>query len=452
MSRFNPLIFPGIPAIIIVLLMTVLDVTIVNVALPSMAREFGVSDSRIVLVVSIYQLVITMLLLPVSSLGDKYSHRAVMCTGVVIFTLASALCAASGSFVMLVTARVLQGIGGACIMGVNIALMRIIYPMKYLARGMALNSMVIAVATAAGPTLAGALIAISSWHWIFLINVPLAFLAFAAGLRRLPKNPHHNAEPYDWISAIENVCTFGFIIIGLGRISDPEHCLSGALCIAVGLGVGSLYWRRQRDHATPLLPVDLLKIKLYVRSLITSICSYLAQSLTLVALPFLLSVSLGYSAAMTGLLITPWPITSMIISPIAARLCGRRNPAVIAAVGLGIFVVGIILIVCVPADGGVWNVVWRVAVCGLGFGIFHTPNNLVLVQATPLHRTGGSGGLQSTGRLLGQSLGATFAGAIFLLLPQGAADRTAIAAGALCALAAMILSLTRAAMARPASE
>ncbi len=145
MTRFAPFRFPGIAAIIIVLLMTVMDVTIVKVALPSMAREFGVSDSRIVYVVSIYQLVITMLLLPVSSMGDKYPHRAVMRIGVVTFTLASVLCAASRSFTMLVVAGAVQGIGGACIMGVNIALMRIIYPMKYLARGMALNSMVIAV-------------------------------------------------------------------------------------------------------------------------------------------------------------------------------------------------------------------------------------------------------------------------------------------------------------------
>ncbi len=148
----------AISAILIVLIMTVLDVTVVNVAIPVLAVEFGISDSLSVWIVTIYELIITMLILPLSSLGDMYSYRRTFLTGVVIFTLSSALCAASQNFSMILIARALQGIGAACVMSVNIALTRLIYPKEILGRGLALNGMVIASATAAGPTIAGALL------------------------------------------------------------------------------------------------------------------------------------------------------------------------------------------------------------------------------------------------------------------------------------------------------
>ena len=139
-------------AILLVLVMTVLDVTLVNVALPVMADEFGVSDSNAVWIITIYQLAITMLLLPLSSVGDLFSYRRNFLIGVVVFTLASALCASSGSFTMILLARTLQGIGAACEMSVNIALTRLIYPHHILGRGLALNAMVIAIATISNGT------------------------------------------------------------------------------------------------------------------------------------------------------------------------------------------------------------------------------------------------------------------------------------------------------------
>ena len=182
-------------ALQIVLVMTVLDVTLVNVALPVLADKFSVSNSATVWIVTIYQLVITMLLLPVSSIGDLHSYKRTFLVGVVIFTLSSALCAAAQGYTMLVIARAIQGIGAACVMGVNIALVRLIYPREILGRGMALNAMCIAIATAAGPTIAGAILSITSWHWLFLINVPLGIAAFCIGWKLLPQNPVVDHKP-----------------------------------------------------------------------------------------------------------------------------------------------------------------------------------------------------------------------------------------------------------------
>ncbi len=410
--------YVAVLAILLVLVMTVLDVTIVNVALPVIATKFDVSDSYAVWIVTTYQLVITMLILPVSSFGDRYSYRRSFLVGVVVFTLASLLCAVSQSFVMLVTARALQGAGAACVMGVNIALTRLIYPRNVLGRGLALNAMVVAIATAAGPTIAGALLSIASWHWLFLINIPFGLLAFILGKRLLPQNPRQeHPGKYDWLSALENAITLGVIFLAIGNFARHGDMLPNLALLSVGLLTGWFYIRRQRNRKEPMLPVDLFKIRLYTLSIITSVCSFIAQNLAMISLPFLFLNNYGFSEITTGLLMTPWPLATMIVSPIAARFVERHNAGVTAAVGMGIYAAGILLLQLAPQTGiSEWNIAWRMAVCGIGYGLFQTLNNIVMVLSTPVHRTGGAGGMQSTARLVGQTLGATFVTIVFALV------------------------------------
>ena len=403
-------------ALQIVLVMTVLDVTLVNVALPVLADKFSVSNSATVWIVTIYQLVITMLLLPVSSIGDLHSYKRTFLVGVVIFTLSSALCAAAQGYTMLVIARAIQGIGAACVMGVNIALVRLIYPREILGRGMALNAMCIAIATAAGPTIAGAILSITSWHWLFLINVPLGIAAFCIGWKLLPQNPVVDHKPrFDWISAVENMIVFGLIFYALGNFSRKGDLTLSAIMLAIGLTVGFFYVRRQFSHSQPLLPVDLFRNSMYTMSIATSVCSFIAQNVAMIALPFLYLNSYHFSAITTGLLMTPWPLATMIISPIAARYVERHNPGATAALGMLVFIAGVLLLLFTSSHPAEWDIAWRMAVCGIGFGMFQTPNNIVMVMATPIHRTGGAGGLQSTARLVGQTLGATLVSTLFAL-------------------------------------
>lgn len=409
--------YASVIAILLVLIMTVLDVTVVNVALPVLATEFGVSDSYTVWIVTAYQLVITMLLLPLSSAGDLFSYRRTFLIGVVIFTCGSALCAASQNFATIIGARIIQGIGAACVMGVNIALTRLIYPREVLGRGLALNAMVIAIATAAGPTIAGAILSIASWHWLFLINLPFGIIAFILGKRLLPPNkPRHDHPRYDWISSLENAVVFGLIFYALGSFARKSDTTTATLLLIAGIATGIIYIRRQLHRPNPMLPVDLFRIRLYSLSIVTSVCSFIAQNVAMIALPFLFLGNFGFSEITTGLLMTPWPLATMIVSPLAARFVERHNPGATAAAGMGIYAIGIILLLLLPASGAtVWSIAWRMAVCGIGFGMFQTPNNIVMVVATPPARTGGAGGMQSTARLVGQTLGATLVTVVFAL-------------------------------------
>ena len=239
MDKFPLRSHAAIFSILMVLVMTVLDGTLVNVALPVLAVDLGIADSSAVWIVTVYQLMITMLLLPLSSLGDLYSYRRNYLIGVVVFTLSSGFCAMSGGLALILTARALQGIGAAFVMSVNIALTRLIYPREILGRGLALNAMVIAIATAAGPTLAGCILSVASWHWLFLINIPFGIIAFIIGKRLLPHNPPRYGKPaFDWISGICNAVVFGLMFYSLGSISRSGGDLTCVILFIAALAAG----------------------------------------------------------------------------------------------------------------------------------------------------------------------------------------------------------------------
>ncbi|MDE5878187.1 MAG: MFS transporter [Muribaculaceae bacterium] len=444
--KFSIRKYIAIIAILLVLVMTVLDVTLVNVSLPVLAEDFAISDSVIVWIVTVYQLVITVLLLPLSSAGDLYSYRRNFLTGVIIFTIASALCAASQTFSMIIVARALQGVGAACVMSVNIALTRLIYPRDILGRGLALNAMVIAIATAAGPTIAGCILSVASWHWLFLINIPFGVIAFIIGKKLLPHNPHREPKvKFDWIGAIENIIVFGLIFYSLGSFARKGDFSTNICLFIAGVTIGVFYVKRQLRHDVPMLPVDLFRIRLYSLSIATSVCSFIAQNMAMISLPFLFLNRLGLSEITTGLLMTPWSLATMITSPIAARFIEHHNPGITAAAGMGVYATGLILLATMPQSTTTeLDIVWRMAICGIGFGMFQTPNNVVMVIATPAHRTGGAGGMQSTARLVGQTLGATLVTLIFAIVTPLISVTVCLYTALGMAVIAGLLSLSRA--------
>ena len=407
----------AITSIIILLVMTVLDVSLVNVALPVIGNEFHISESATVWLVTIYQLIIVMLLLPLASIGDQYSYKRNFLIGLVVFTIGSGLCAASVSFPMLLVSRGIQAIGGAGVMSVNVALTRVIYPRNILGRGLALNAMFISVATAAGPSLAGWIMSVTTWHWLFIINVPFGVLAFIIGVKTLPKNPNPPLNPrFDWIGAFMNMLFFGLLFFSLGTYARGADIIICSVLLATALAIGFFYVRRELHSSHPMFPIDLFKRRLYALSISTSTCSFIAQNLTLISLPFLFLSVLHFTELHTGLAMTPWPLATMIISPIAARIIEKHNAAYTAAIGMLIFMTGLLLLVFIPIDSDIWDIAWRMAICGIGFGFFQTPNNIVMVMATPVERTGAAGGMQSTARLTGQTTGSTIVSIVFAFI------------------------------------
>lgn len=411
----------AIVSVLMVLTMTVLDGTVVNVVLPVLAKEFNVSDSNAVWIVTIYQLVITMLLLPASSLGDIYSYKRNYIIGIVVFTAGSAFCALSGSFNIIIGARAMQAVGAAMVMAVNVALVRLIYPPEYLGRGLAVNTMVIAIASAAGPSLAGAILSVASWHWLFLINIPFGLIAFLMAYKYLPQNPpREHKVKFDWMSGVANVIVFGTVFYALGNFARGGEVATNVILLCCGIIVGVFYIRHLHGHEQPMFPIDLLHSRLYSLSILTYTGSFIAQNIAMIALPFLFLNGYGFSELTTGLLMTPWPLATMIVSPFAARFIEKHNAGATAAFGMLVYAIGLMFLLLAPPQGAVseWDIAWRMAICGAGFGIFQTPNSTVMIQATPVSRSGAAGGFQSTARIGGQTFGAMIVTLVFAWLSQ----------------------------------
>ncbi len=392
--------------------MSVLDSAIANVALPTIARDLHTDAAFSIWVVNGYQLAITISLLPLSSLGDIIGYRRIYIAGLALFTAASLACALSQTLTALALARVLQGFGAAGIMSVNTALIRFIYPQSQLGRGIGINTVMVAISAAAGPTIAGGILSVASWPWLFAVNVPIGIVAVAIAARALPKTPL-GKHGFDFAGALLSAGTFGFLIGGIDAGGHGEAGKLVAVELTLAIACGYFLVRRELSRPAPLFPVDLLGIPIFALSVGTSICSFAAQMLAFVALPFHLQQEFGYSAVQTGLLITPWPLAIAFAAPVAGRLADRHPAGLLGAIGLLIFACGLVALALLPQHPQLVDVAWRMAVCGLGFGFFQTPNNRALIGSAPRHRSGGASGMLGTARLLGQTMGAALVALLF---------------------------------------
>jgi DHA2 family multidrug resistance protein-like MFS transporter len=427
-------------AIGLALTLAVLDSAIANVALPTIARDLHATAAASIWVVNAYQLAIVVSLLPLAALGEIVGYRKIYQAGLVLFTIASLGCALSRSMDMLALARIAQGFGAAGIMAINGALVRHTYPHAKLGQAVGINAMVVAVSAALGPTVASAILSVAPWPWLFGVNVPIGILAISVATLALPHTPTADRR-FDWKSALLNAAAFGLLISG-AEVWGRGFALAGAIQIAIGVAAGALLMMRELPRPAPLVPFDLLRIPIFGLSVATSICSFTAQMLAYVSLPFYFQTVLGRSAVETGLLMTPWPVAVALAAPVAGRLADKWPAGQLGGIGLAVLSAGLALLALAPPHAQTLDIVWRMALCGLGFGIFQSPNNRAMMSSAPRRRSGAAGGMLATARLIGQTAGAAGVALIFRIQGKESTNVTLLAAAAVAALAAVV-SMTR---------
>ena len=430
----------AIAVTILAIAMSVLDSSIANVALPSIARSFHASNAASIWVINAYQIAILATMLPLASLGEIVGYRRVSQAGLMLFTLASLACAFSTSLLTLSAARVLQGLGAAGIMSVNPALVRFIYPQGLLGRAIGINALAVAVSAAIGPTIASAVLAIASWPWLFAINGPIGLVTFAIAVRVLPETGS-SQRPLNYVGALLNAASFALLTGGLQAWAHDSAGALGAAELAAAALLAVALVRHEINRPAPIIPFDLLRIRQFSLSIATSIASFMAQAAGLVALPFEIQ-RLGRSAVETGLLMTPWPVAVAIAAPVAGRLADRYPAGILGGLGLLSLATGLSALALLPAGGSAADFIWRMALCGLGFGFFQTPNNRTLLFAAPRSRSGAAAGMLATARLLGQTLGAAAVAIAFRAFPSTGSNVVLWTAAAV-ALAAALISMAR---------
>lgn len=427
-------------AIFTALAMASLDTAIANIALPTIAADLHVGPADVIWVVNVYQIALVATLLPLAALGEIVGHRRIYLGGLLLFTLASLACACAWSLPSLLAARVLQGLGASGIMSVNTALVRFVYPGRLLGRGFGHNAMVVATAFTLGPTIASGILAVGPWSWLFAVNIPFGLVAIVIGLKTLPRTPRAT-HAFDFPGALLAAACLGLFMMGIGSAAHHAPPALVAVELVSALLLGWVLVRRQADHPAPMLPVDLFRRPLFALSTATAICSFAVQGLAFVSLPFYFEDILGRTQVETGFFMTPWPLVVAMMAPIAGRLSDRYAAGLLGGLGLALLGLGMALLAMLPASPHIADIVWRMAICGCGFGFFQAPNMKALMSSAPPSRSGSASGIVATARLMGQTSGAALAALCFGLAGRDGATVALVLGAAFAALGCVVSSL-----------
>jgi MFS transporter, DHA2 family, multidrug resistance protein len=436
----QPLRWQAMLAVALSVLLSVLDYAVANVALPTIARDMQATSSQSIWVINAYQLASLAALLPLASIGARIGFARMCRIGIMLFMVASALCALSHTLLELTLARALQGFGGACIMSVNIALIRFIYPHEQIGRGIALNGLVIGSGVALGPTIGSIVLSVATWPWIFWINIPLALAALGLAWSALPQTPRSTVA-VDVAGIVATLAAFVFTVLGLDDIVHG-HADSGGVMFVVGIIAWALLLRRQRGRANPIVPVDLLRDPEFAVAFFVGMVAFIASNFFIISMPFTLETLMHRSPSVTGFLIAPWAVGVAVMSYTIGKVADRLPAGVLSTVGIGVTALGFLLLRLLPSDASNVDIVWRTALAGCGFGAFQPPNNRMMMILAPRGREGGASGLLSVARLGGQTLGALLVAGVFAIHADLAPERC-LALATLSGLVACLLSGSR---------
>ncbi|WP_170961539.1 MFS transporter [Rhizobium sophoriradicis] len=430
----------AVALLLLAVVLVVLDGAIANVALPSIALSLQAEADNTVWVVSAYQLAVLVAILPCGALGEIYGARQVFLIGVALFTAASAACALAGDLPLLILARFAQGLGAGAIMALAMMNLRQALPQRMLGPIIGINAMVIAISSAAGPGIAGAILSVTTWPWLFAVNIPLGVIVLLGG--GLLGHVEGAKRKLKAKALLANTLMFILFFSGADRIATAP--VSGAALIAASLACLFGLLRLERNSDLPLIPTDLLAAPAFRMAVIASISCFCGQILSYIALPFYLQHRLHMTPVLAGLYMMPWPAATAIIAPISGRLANRVKTSWLCAIGGALMALGLLVAGLTPPDPRGIGFLVGTVIAGLGFGLFQTPNNRILLLSAPKARSGAAGAMQGTARLLGQTLGGVAMSIIFATLPLSAALNFAVAIAAGCTAIAGLVSLSRA--------
>jgi EmrB/QacA subfamily drug resistance transporter len=404
--------------------MATLDGSIVNIALPSIGRAFGVDLVTVEWVVVAYLLVIGSLLLPFGRLGEVVSFRRVYLAGFAIFTGASVLCGAAPAIEVLIAFRALQGIGAAMLMAMGPAIVARTFGPGERGRALGLNAISVSIGLSLGPALGGLLTELASWRAIFLVNVPIGLIAIAWAARVLPYDRPGRREPFDVAGAALASAGLFALLLALnqggawGWTSPPTV---GLLAVAAGLGVAFVVVEGRTE--APMMDLQLFRIRAFSAGLASVFAAFAALFTATFLLPFLLQEGSGLSPLEAGLLITPIPIAAAVVAPFSGTLSDRIGPRLPASLGMAFQAVGLLSLTSLPPELAPADLVWRLALIGIGHGLFMSPNSSAVLGAVPRPRRGTASGMAAETRVVGQALGIVLSAAVVAIrLPVHVAE------------------------------
>ncbi|MEJ6477528.1 MAG: MFS transporter [Octadecabacter sp.] len=407
----------ALAALLLAVCATVLESMAVGVALPAISIEFGISAAESTWVMGSAQFVIVALLLPMAALGDAVGYRSVYIASLAVFAVATLACALAPSFPAIVAARAIQAIGTAGVMSLGFAMLRTVFSDKRLGQAIGLMAATVAIASSLGPAASGLILSVASWRAIFGMLVVTSVIALLLGLVTLPKT-QSSGRPYDLFGAFLVAAMFSALLVvinGLANAWPPVLLVVTAIAFVLLLRV---VLARSRGAPSPVFPVDLLARPVFALSICASICAFTAQAIGFILLPFYLIFGAGMDELQMAIVMSVWPAATAILAPVLGRYANVIPAGATGAAGLFVMAAGFVLVAQITDANSMVDIGLRLMICGIGFAVFQTPNNRLLMLSAPKERSGAASGGLSIARQFGRAAGTAIAAFALLAGPS----------------------------------
>jgi len=400
-----------------------IDGSIVNVALPTLVRDLKAEFATVQWVVLAYLLTLATLLLSMGRLGDMIGKKPVYTVGFVLFTVGSVLCGLAPSVRWLIGLRVVQAIGASMVLALGMAIVTEAFPPSERGRALGLSGTMVSVGIVVGPTLGGLILDVLSWHWIFLVNLPVGILGTFMVLRFVPSFRPAGRQRFDLAGAVAILLGLLSLLLGLtlGQSSGFASWPVLALLAASGVLLTAFVLVERRSRH-PMIDLGLFRNRLFSVNLVSGLTTFVSMGGTTILIPFFLQGVLGYDTRQVGLLMATVPLAVGVVSPLSGALSDRVGTRPITVVGLLAMLLGFLAMSTLTPQMSTWSYVLRYLPVGIGIGIFQSPNNSAVMGAVPRERLGVVSGLLSITRTLGQTIGIAVLGTVW-------AGRVAASAG-----------------------
>ncbi len=396
-------------AVMVETVMGPLDSSAVNIALPTLTAHFGVPITTVEWVVLGYLLAVSALLPTFGRLGDMVGLKRVYLSGFAVFTLGSFLCALSWTIWALIGFRVLQALGAGMLFAVGPAIITKAFPPSERGKALGFVGVAVSVGLAVGPTLGGAIIAIAGWPWIFIINIPIGFVAFIVAFVLLPetKTPGQKIDPLG--AAFSFLALLSLLLV----LSKGQAWGWGPLVsVLVGFTVlfAALFVVTELRVGQPVLDLRMFRVRIFSAGILSALCSFVVTATVTFIMPFYLMDVRGFSVQHAGVLLAPVPLAIAVLGPLSGSLSDRIGSRVPSTVGLLVSTVGIASFATLTMTTSALGILVRLLGVGAGIGLFQAPNSSAVMGSVPRQRVGIASGMVASARNTGLVLGVALAG------------------------------------------
>ena len=399
--------------VLLLIFMSTLDGSIVNVALPALSRELGVSNRAVSWVVSSYLITICTVILIFGKLGDLAGKTRVFRYGVLVFTFGSFLCGFSSSLTMLIFSRALQAVGAAAAMATSQGIITQTFPKHERGKALGLSGTFVALGSMTGPPLGGLLISLVNWNYIFYINVPIGIIAFIFCLKFLPEEKYEKVKFPD---------IKGFLLFSLSVVSLFIAIIEGETlkytnpvilaCFFIAVVSFAVFIYVEKNTADPMLDLNIFKSKLFSISIFCAFIVFIATSSVGIIQPFYLQYTMKFSPEMTGLLMMAYPVIISVTAPSSGTLSDKIGSELLTFLGLTIISIGLFLMVLLNEHTPTVIFLLIVVVMAFGAGLFQSPNNSLIMSTVEKDKLGIAGSVNALVRNLGMSVGTAMSTAV----------------------------------------